>query len=42
MGIHSRVLTENIGYYWEYALLEKVRIYNNGKKSKPREKAEKE
>lgn len=29
-------------YYWGYILLEKLRIYNNEKKSKPREKAEQE
>ena len=29
-------------YYWGYVLLEKLRIYNNEKKSKPRMKAEEE
>ncbi len=29
-------------YYWGYVLLEKLRIYNGEKKSKPREKAEEE
>lgn len=29
-------------HYWGYVLLEKLRIYNGEKKSKPREKAEEE
>ena len=29
-------------YYWGYVILEKLRIYNGEKTSKPREKAEQE